>query len=70
MNDIDYDRRSYVRRITINRLLQMNSCVAGLRMDEAPGFEPHAFHDLSQTTTLAKGTRSFRDNREADFKGR
>ena len=42
----------------------------GLPMDEALRLESRSFHDVGQTDDLAEGTASFRERREAEFKGR
>ncbi len=42
----------------------------GLPMDEALRLESRSFHDFGQTDDLAEGTASFREKREAEFKGR
>ena len=42
----------------------------GLPMDEALRLESRSFYDLGRTEDLAEGTASFREKREARFKGR
>jgi enoyl-CoA hydratase/carnithine racemase len=42
----------------------------GLPMDEALRLESRSFHDVGLTDDLAEGTASFRERREAEFKGR
>jgi enoyl-CoA hydratase/carnithine racemase len=42
----------------------------GLPMDEALRLESRSFYDLGRTEDLAEGTASFREKREAQFKGR
>lgn len=42
----------------------------GLPMDAALRLESRSFYDLGMTEDLAEGTTSFRERREADFKGR
>lgn len=42
----------------------------GLPMDEALRMESRSFYDLGRTEDLAEGTTSFREKREAQFKGR
>ncbi len=42
----------------------------GLPLDEALRLESRSFHDLGTTEDLAEGTASFRERREAEFKGR
>lgn len=42
----------------------------GLPLDEALRLESRSFHDVGQTDDLAEGTASFRERRDAEFKGR
>lgn len=42
----------------------------GMPMDAALRLESRSFHDFGMTEDLAEGTTSFRERREADFKGR
>ena len=42
----------------------------GLPMDEALRLESRSFHDVGLTEDLAEGTASFREGRDAEFKGR
>ncbi len=42
----------------------------GLPIDEALRLESRSFYDVGQTDDLAEGTASFRERREAKFKGR
>jgi enoyl-CoA hydratase/carnithine racemase len=42
----------------------------GMPMDEALRLESRSFYDLGRTEDLAEGTASFREKREARFKGR
>lgn len=42
----------------------------GLPMDEALRLESRSFYDLGRTEDIAEGTTSFREKREARFKGR
>ncbi|HYF06853.1 MAG TPA: enoyl-CoA hydratase-related protein, partial [Acetobacteraceae bacterium] len=42
----------------------------GMPMDEALRLESRSFYDVGLTEDLAEGTTSFRERREADFKGR
>ena len=42
----------------------------GLPLDEALRLESRSFHDLGRTEDLAEGTTSFRERRQAEFKGR
>jgi enoyl-CoA hydratase/carnithine racemase len=42
----------------------------GMHMDEALRLESRSFHDLGLTDDLVEGTTAFREQREAEFKGR
>ena len=42
----------------------------GLSIDEALRLESRSFHDVGRSEDLAEGTASFRERREAEFKGR
>ena len=42
----------------------------GLPMEEALRLESRSFHDVGLTEDLAEGTASFRERRDAEFKGR
>ena len=42
----------------------------GLSLDEALRLESRSFHDVGQTEDMAEGTSSFRERRDAEFKGR
>ena len=42
----------------------------GLPLDEALRLESRSFYDLGRTEDLAEGTTSFRERRQAEFKGR
>jgi len=42
----------------------------GMPMDEALRLESRSFYDLGRTEDIAEGTASFRERREANFKGR
>ncbi len=42
----------------------------GLPMDEALRLESRSFYDLGRTEDIAEGTTSFRERREAEFRGR
>lgn len=42
----------------------------GMPLDEALRLESRSFYDLGRTEDLAEGTTSFRERREAQFKGR
>jgi len=42
----------------------------GMPMDEALRLESSSFRDLGESEDLAEGTTSFRERRDADFKGR
>src|SRR5919206_1074322 len=42
----------------------------GLPMDEALRLESRSFYDLGRTEDLAEGTTSFRERRDAEFRGR
>ena len=42
----------------------------GMPMDEALRLESRSFYDVGFTEDLAEGTTSFRERRDADFKGR
>lgn len=42
----------------------------GLPMEEALRLESRSFHDVGLTGDLAEGTASFRERRDAEFKGR
>ena len=41
-----------------------------VQMDEALRLESRSFYDVGFTEDLAEGTTSFRERRDADFKGR